>query len=184
MAGARAMLVESTIADCASPESYGGGISAKDHANVTLQGRTRVERCLAAWGGALNVEGGSRAALLEGSVLSECHATSLTGGLQVLFGGHASMLQSSILNCSAISGAHAGGFYCGVGSTLLATSSVRVSRLERACNVDARSGALPHTHQGIVSSCHHAADCRRLHGDTRMVWRGVDVGSWEFDQAR
>ena len=44
--GASAVLVESTIADCETRNSRGGGAYV-DQANLTLQGGSRVERCLA-----------------------------------------------------------------------------------------------------------------------------------------
>ena len=50
--GASAVLVESTIADCATRDSRGGGAYV-EQANLTLQGGSRVERCLASYGGGL-----------------------------------------------------------------------------------------------------------------------------------
>ena len=76
--GASAVLVESTIADCETRDSRGGGAYV-DQANLTLQGGSRVERCLAGWGGGLAAFE-AEIALLEGSVLSECRA-SFGGGL-------------------------------------------------------------------------------------------------------
>ena len=70
--GASAVLVESTIADCETRGSRGGGAYV-DQANLTLQGGSRVERCLAGQGGGLYAWE-AEIALLEGSVLSECHA--------------------------------------------------------------------------------------------------------------
>ena len=70
--GASAVLVESTIADCETRNSRGGGAYV-DQANLTLQGGSRVERCLAGQGGGLYAWE-AEIALLEGSVLSECHA--------------------------------------------------------------------------------------------------------------
>ena len=73
--GASAVLVESTIADCASiatGKTVGGGAYV-EQANLTLQGGSRVERCLAEQGGGLYAWE-AEIALLEGSVLSECHA--------------------------------------------------------------------------------------------------------------
>ena len=84
--GASAVLVESTIADCETRNSRGGGAYI-DQANLTLQGGSRVERCLARWGGgaaALEAD----VALLEGSVLSECHAISSAGGLRARLVAH------------------------------------------------------------------------------------------------
>ena len=78
--GASAVLVESTIADCETRDSRGGGAYV-DQANLTLQGGSRVERCLADWGGGLSAFEAD-IALLEGSVLSECHAKSIGGGLR------------------------------------------------------------------------------------------------------
>ena len=78
--GASAMLVESTIADCATRDSRGGGAFV-EQANLTLQGGSRVERCLADYGGGLFAWEGD-VALLEGSVLSECHANTRAGGLR------------------------------------------------------------------------------------------------------
>ena len=76
--GASAVLVESTIADCETRDSRGGGAYV-DQANLTLQGGSRVERCLADWGGGLSAFEAD-IALLQGSVLSECRA-SFGGGL-------------------------------------------------------------------------------------------------------
>ena len=50
--GASAVLVESTIADCETRDSRGGGAYV-EQANLTLQGGSRVERCLAWYGGGL-----------------------------------------------------------------------------------------------------------------------------------
>ena len=83
--GARAVLMESTIADCASVS--GGGVGAFRHANVTLQGGSRIERCNATgFGGGIVLYYGSHVELLD-SVLSECLADR-NGGLDVWEGGH------------------------------------------------------------------------------------------------
>ena len=84
--GASAVLVESTIADCAARDSLGGGAYV-EQANLTLQGGSRVERCLARDGGGLYAWEAD-VALLEGSVLSECHAISSTGGLRARLVAH------------------------------------------------------------------------------------------------
>ena len=84
--GASAVLVESTIADCETRNSRGGGAYV-DQANLTLQGGSRVERCLAEQGGGLYVWE-AEIALLEGSVLSECHATNYGGGLRARLVAH------------------------------------------------------------------------------------------------
>ena len=84
--GASAVLVESTIADCETRDSRGGGAHV-EQANLTLQGGSRVERCLADRGGGL-CAWEAEIALLEGSVLSECHATSYTGGLRARLVAH------------------------------------------------------------------------------------------------
>ena len=84
--GASAVLVESTIADCAARDSAGGGAYV-EQANLTLQGGSRVERCLASYGGGL-FAWDADAALLEGSVLSECHAISSAGGLRARLVAH------------------------------------------------------------------------------------------------
>ena len=64
--------MESTIADCASVS--GGGVGAFRHANVTLQGGSRIERCNATgFGGGIVLYYGSHVELLD-SVLSECLA--------------------------------------------------------------------------------------------------------------
>ena len=84
--GASAVLVESTIADCETRGSRGGGAYV-DQANLTLQGGSRVERCLAGQGGGLYAWE-AEIALLEGSVLSECHAISSTGGLRARLVAH------------------------------------------------------------------------------------------------
>ena len=83
--GASAVLVESTIADCETRDSRGGGAYV-DQANLTLQGGSRVERCLAEQGGGLYVWE-AEIALLEGSVLSECRA-SFAGGLRARLVAH------------------------------------------------------------------------------------------------
>ena len=83
--GASAVLVESTIADCETRDSRGGGAYV-DQANLTLQGGSRVERCLADWGGGLAAFE-AEIALLEGSVLSECRA-SFAGGLRARLVAH------------------------------------------------------------------------------------------------
>ena len=77
--GASAVLVESTIADCATRDSRGGGAYV-DQANLTLQGGSRVERCLADYGGGL-LAWEADVALLD-SVMSECHAVVGVGGLR------------------------------------------------------------------------------------------------------
>ena len=84
--GASAVLVESTIADCATRDSWGGGAYV-DQANLTLQGGSRVERCLARWGGGVFAWEADVVALLEGSVLSECRA-SFAGGLRARLVAH------------------------------------------------------------------------------------------------
>ena len=83
--GASAVLVESTIADCQTRDSRGGGAHV-EQANLTLQGGSRVERCLADWGGGLSAFEAD-IALLEGSVLSECRA-SFAGGLRARLVAH------------------------------------------------------------------------------------------------
>ena len=85
------MLVESTIADCAARDSDGGGAYV-DQANLTLQGGSRVERCLADFGGGLSALEAD-VALLEGSVLSECHAISWAGGLRARLVAHVERAQ-------------------------------------------------------------------------------------------
>ena len=84
--GASAVLVESTIADCATRDSRGGGAYV-EQANLTLQGGSRVERCLADHGGGL-FAWEADVALLKGSVLSECHAISSAGGLRARLVAH------------------------------------------------------------------------------------------------
>ena len=84
--GASAVLVESTIADCETRDSRGGGAYV-DQANLTLQGGSRVERCLAEQGGGLCAWEEAEIALLEGSVLSECRA-SFAGGLRARLVAH------------------------------------------------------------------------------------------------
>ena len=86
--GASAVLVESTIADCASiatGKTVGGGAYV-EQANLTLQGGSRVERCLAHYGGGIYAWEAD-VALLEGSVLSECH-TNGVGGLHARLVAH------------------------------------------------------------------------------------------------
>ena len=83
--GASAVLVESTIADCETRDSRGGGAYV-DQANLTLQGGSRVERCLAHSGGGIYAWEAD-VALLEGSVLSECHTNGM-GGLHARLVAH------------------------------------------------------------------------------------------------
>ena len=78
---ASAVLVESTIADCAT-DLTGGGLFATRQANVTLKGGSRVERCTANWGGGIETLG-SDLALLEGSIVRECRAHVGGGGLHL-----------------------------------------------------------------------------------------------------
>ena len=82
--GASAVLVDSAIADCAAAFNYGcaGGAYVHDHANLTLRG-SRIERCRALYGGGIEAYEYCHVDVLEGSVLSECHAVSITGGLQL-----------------------------------------------------------------------------------------------------
>ena len=77
---ASAVLVESTISDCAG--ETGGGLFALDQANVTLTGGSRIERCTAPRGGGIQALKGD-VALLEGSVISECHAGRFAGGMHL-----------------------------------------------------------------------------------------------------
>ena len=81
LTAASAVLVESTIADCAT-DLTGGALFATHQANVTLKGGSRVERCTANWGGAIETIA-SYLALLEGTVISECHAEIGCGGLHL-----------------------------------------------------------------------------------------------------
>ena len=123
--GASAVLVESTIADCQTRDSRGGGAYV-DQANLTLQGGSRVERCLADWGGGLAAFE-AEIALLEGSVLSECHAISYAGGLHARL-SRGRMMQSAIVNCTASRMMAA---LATIGGSFLAIDSVRALRLER-----------------------------------------------------
>ena len=84
--GASAVLVESTIADCETRDLRGGGAAHVEQANFTLQGGSRVERCLAHYGGGIYAWEAD-VALLEGSVLSECHTNGL-GGLHARLVAH------------------------------------------------------------------------------------------------
>ena len=77
------MLVDSTIADCVASDSCGGGIWV-DEANVTLQSGG-VERCTAPRGGGMLVFD-SDLALMENSVIQECHAYKYGGGLYLRAG--------------------------------------------------------------------------------------------------
>ena len=74
---ASAVLVESTIADCVG--FSGGALFVLDQANVTVKGGA-FERCAAARGGGFLAFNGD-VALLEGSVISQCHAGAYGGGL-------------------------------------------------------------------------------------------------------
>ena len=155
---ARAVLVESTIADCTAPVSGGGGICASDHANITLQDGSRVERCFAqSYGGGLQVYEGSHLELLQSSI-HDCSAR-WAGGIYVNTAASMQMMQSSILNCSA--SLARGGCWIAAGSTLLATNCVRAPRLElthtrrRCTHAPVPVACL--THQGRVSSLRHAA---------------------------
>ena len=102
--GARAVLMESTIADCASVSA--GGVGASPHANVTLQG-SRIERC---------------------------NATVYCGGIAAYFSSHVEMEGSVISECHCIGPAGpAGGFEVYAGSsTLLARNCVRAVPLKHA----------------------------------------------------
>ena len=80
---ASAVLVDSAIADCAAPDfGCGGGAVVRDHANLTLRG-SRIERCRAFYGGGVQAYKHCHVDVLEGSVLSECHAIEYDGGLQL-----------------------------------------------------------------------------------------------------
>ena len=79
-----AVLVESTIADCAR-DSRGGGAHV-EQANLTLRG-SRIERCRAFYGGGVQAYKHCHVDVLEGSVLSECHA-SLAGILRARLVAH------------------------------------------------------------------------------------------------
>ena len=154
---ARAVLVESTIADCTALVSGGGGICASGHANITLQDGSRVERCVAQGrSGGLQVYEGSHAELLHSSI-HDCSAND-AGGAIYLNDASMQMMQSSILNCSA---SEKGGVWIAAGSTLLATNCVRAPRLElkrtrrRCTHAPVPVACL--THQGRVSSLRHAA---------------------------
>ena len=77
-----------TIADCAADDSCGGGLWA-DRANVPLRGGSRIERCTTGGdGGGILAYDNSKVALLEGSVLSSCHAgpAAFGGGLHLRHG--------------------------------------------------------------------------------------------------
>ena len=133
---ASAVLVESTIADCAA--ECGGGLWA-DRANVTLRGGSRIERCTTGGdGGGILAYDNSKVALLEGSVLSSCHAgpAAFGGGLH-LADSQCSITQSSIINCSAGYCGGAFGVFAGLwadlmaSSSLLATNSVRMLQLKQ-----------------------------------------------------
>ena len=81
--GASAVLVDSGIADCAAfSGGVGGGAYVHEHANLTLRG-SRIERCHAFYGGGIEAYEYCHVDVLEGSVLSECHATAFSGGLQI-----------------------------------------------------------------------------------------------------
>ena len=78
------MLVESTISDCAG--ITGGGLFATDQANVTVKGGSRVERCeaLGPFGRGAGIQAlNSDVALLEGSVITDCHAGFIGGGMHL-----------------------------------------------------------------------------------------------------
>ena len=80
--GASAVLVDSAIVDCAAPFGAGGCVFAHDHANLTLRG-SRIERCRAFYGGGVEAAEYCHVDILEGSVLSECHASEFNGGLHL-----------------------------------------------------------------------------------------------------
>ena len=78
---ASAVLVDSAIADCAAPDfGCGGGAVVRDNANLTLRG-SRIERCRAVYGGGIEAYQYCHVDILEGSVLSECHAVETAGGM-------------------------------------------------------------------------------------------------------
>ncbi len=114
--GASAVLVESTIADCATRDSLGGGAYV-EQANLTLQGGSRVERCLADYGGGL-LAWEADVALLEGSVLSECHANTRAGGLRARLVAHVERAVPT---------------HTGAGECLL--GGHRAARVHRACSL-------------------------------------------------
>ena len=72
MSGTSALLVDSTISDCAAVPSYGGGMLI-EFANVTLRRGSYITRCNAYRGGGM-LAASSDVALLDGSVISECSA--------------------------------------------------------------------------------------------------------------
>ena len=152
--GARAMLVGTTIADCQALGDYsaGGGINAYSHANVTLQGGSRIERCRAVkWGGGMVVYDGAYAELLEGSIVSECSSRT-TGGVDVYLGhSHLRMVQSSILNCSAH---RCGGVAAMDHASVLAINSVR--------SAIARTQAQKHLGLHVLTSASPLPLLRRL----------------------
>lgn len=160
---ARAVLVESTVADCTAPESTGGGVCAYDHANITLQGGSQIERCTAhlfpgSTCGGLAVHESSHAEMLQSSI-NNCSGAGVIRGRSTL-----QMMQSTILDCNADRRA---GFWVAAASTLLATDCVRAPRLElaRGTVLHTRSGALSHSPGGVSPrfATRHT-DLRRLQG--------------------
>ena len=80
-AGANAVLVQSTIADCDVGLVSGGGLHLYQ-ANATLKGESRIERCTGRRGAAV-VAYDADLELLEGSAVRECHASFIAGGMHL-----------------------------------------------------------------------------------------------------
>ena len=81
-AGTIAVLVESTIADCAAGDASGGGLFLGYQSNATLKGGSLVECCTAYRGGGI-LAYEADLELLEGSVVRECHTPFCAGGLHL-----------------------------------------------------------------------------------------------------
>ena len=146
------------------------GHLADGHANLTLQGGSRVERCRAEYfGGAVAVYEGSSAKILEGSVLNECHAETV-GGLDIWCPSEAcqaEFVESSILNCS--SSRSMGGFFF-TGSTLLCQNSVAWrDRSNTRISPVARTRAHPWR---LLPPPHFSSDCCGLHSEVRCCRKG------------
>jgi hypothetical protein len=186
--GARAVLMESTIADCASV-SGGGGVGASPHANVTLQG-SRIERCNATWGGGIAMYLGSHVEM-DGSVIGECHATvsGNSGGFDIWGGGSTLLARNSVRgatqtckqrarppcvqhfptspaprqtveNCTAEAQAGAGGLWNGVNAMLIDCRVLHCHSSNINGGITVMGGSFLEMIRGTVTGC----TCNKLGG--------------------
>ena len=185
--GARAVLQESTIADCAAPA--GGGVGASRHANVTLQGGSRIERCNASlWGGGIVMYRGSHVEM-DGSVIRECHAFQMSGGFDIWGGGSTLLARNSVRgatqtckqrarppcvqhfptspaprqtveNCTAEGQAGAGGLWNGVNAMLIDCRVLHCHSSNINGGITVMGGSFLEMIRGTVTGC----TCNKLGG--------------------